>query len=342
MDFEEYFKNLQEMREIKEISLFINDECNLSCTYCYVQKLKKGKLVSNSEWINFLADAKDANIISIVGKEPFMTPEKTLDLLGRLNEKRFSHIKKGVVTNATLITPSIAKQLAEISNLYIDISIDGIPDVHNSPLARGVGNMERSMRGLFYLQEAGIKDIFVSHMLSSASMQTFSEFMDFCAEKGLKKIVIFPFINSISGVETVNKKDHCLFIEKIMSPNYLKSHNLVMVIKTDYLVSEICLEVIKQFIDVEELEEDANGVLYRKKVVNGNTLYINFLPFPMEFCTALRINYNGNVIFCGEMVSEDVVGNISEGFQAIQDKILTSKKVKEFYLEKFLYVKKIL
>lgn len=333
------------MQKIREISLFINNTCNLGCPYCYVKKMAGNEeLITNEKWVDFLSAAMSdkTKLVSIVGKEPFMTPGRTIDLLTKLN--KFPRVQKGIVSNLTLVTPEIAKQIANIKNLYIDVSLDGIPEVHNK--LRGEGTIEKSLRGLDYLRETGFNNIFVSHMCLEKNMKTFSQFVSFCADNGLKKIVIFPYCNtSRNDPLLVNPKKYCQFIDQIMQLNFMDVQGMEIIIKTDYLSPEIQMGVTKQFIDIKNLKEDESGVLYNEFIVSGNTFYLNFLPFPVEFIFALRINYDGNVIFCRDMmrknISQKAIGNIKEGYYAIKNKIKTSAEVKKFYQKWFNDFKKM-
>jgi len=68
-----------------------------------------------------------------------------------------------VLTNATLVTPEIARRLAELSDstiysLEIRVSIDGFSPETNDPI-RGEGTFVRAMRGVKHLVEAGLLPI---------------------------------------------------------------------------------------------------------------------------------------------------------------------------------------
>lgn len=336
LDNFEGFSELKKSQKIQEVTLFINNTCNLNCPYCYVERLSDDpkENISNEQWLSFLSDAIDDGVktISIVGKEPFIIPEKTIDFLERLNNINDGKINKGLVSNLTLMTPKIAKSLSAINNLYIDVSIDGLPNIHNKN--RGNGSFEKTLKGIGYLKDAGITDIFVSHLLYKDNAETLCDSVNsLCERYDLKKFSIFPLCDfgdkdplSISGSE------YCDVIENILD-NKLKMSGIEIIFKTDYTEPEVMLAVLDKFIRRDEIKEDKNGVLYNMyKDNNLNTYYLNFSPFPCEFISTLRINHKGGVTFCANM--NDEIVNIKDGYNAVKE-CVSSQEVEVFYQNYF-------
>lgn len=336
MKFDKWFKKLQSIQQIREISIFINNTCNLFCPYCYVKGMSsaENECATNQQWLPFLQDAiKDGvQLISIVGKEPFMTPDKTIGLLSALNN--YTGVRKGVVSNLTLMTPSIAKQLSYIENLYIDFTLDGLEKIHN--VTRGAGNFAKTLRGVKLLKGAGVNDLFVSHMLNANNINTFPEFVKFCGSNSLQKFSVFPLC-SLDDKDPLHASSdkYCRAIDNAISGK-LEIEGAEIIFKSDYLTPEITNKIIKRYIHLNRLKEDKNGVLYDSyRDKKGNIFYFNFLPFPIEFISALRINHRGDIVFCSEMLScpegpGRKIINISTGYKAVKE-MVNSKQVKDFY-----------
>lgn len=343
MQFVKWFNEIKKHQNIVDITLFINNRCNLKCPFCYVKNLEKTMpVIDNINRINFLAslpktDAIKIKTIAIVGKEPLLSASETIELLQWLEEK-FPSIRKGIVSNLHLMTEEIARALSKLNNFFLDVSIDGTPEIHNK--LRGKDAWEKAMTGVKILQNAGMNNIFVSHMLLPENLAHFNEMVSLCAENGLKKFSVFPYCSLDENDPLLIKPaDYCEFIEKIMTPDYLKIDGAEIIIKNDYLNPKIAFATIDKFIRFDELQEDEHGVLYNLYKVNGNKFYFNFLPFPIDFVDALRINYDGNVVICRDMMrsnlSEYAIGHINEGYVAIKNKLFTSEKIKNFYREYF-------
>lgn len=144
------------------------DKCNLCCTYCYkneIAGLNKKKLspISNdlifdiiSEAFEFLPEIK----IQLTGGEPFVEPQKIIDILVFLSKYTDRLKNVTITTNGTLINYDIAKEIKRIfPKTEIDITIDGPLDLHNST-RKSKGNSNPfmdSIKAIKILNSLGIK-----------------------------------------------------------------------------------------------------------------------------------------------------------------------------------------
>lgn len=340
MKFKTWFTEIQNNQQIIDISFFINGKCNLSCPTCYAKNIQADIKIDLDNWKKFLKQAINTDairIVSIVGKEPFLTATETIDILEWLEQ--FPQVNKGVISNLHLMKPKIAKKLAKLKNFFIDVSLDGVPKIHNG--LRGQNAWQKSINGIKILQNAGVNNIFASCMLLPQNLAYyFGELVSLCVTQNLKKFAIFPYCSlDKKDPLCILPEDYCWFIEKIMTPGYLKTNGVEIIVKNDYLNPEIMYAAIKKFIKINKLEEDENGVLYNLYEVKGNKFYFNFLPFPIDFVSAIRINYDGNAVIMRDMMRPNLekyaIGHISEGYEAIKQKLFTSKKVEKFYKDYF-------
>lgn len=117
--------------------LYLNNRCNLRCTYCYVTKNKKKEELSFQgfkEIHSFFLSASfgaEKKTISFLGGEPLLS--------WPLLKKCILHLRKApgssscavwFSTNGTLLTPSILDFCKEF-NTNISVSLDGMPYSHN-------------------------------------------------------------------------------------------------------------------------------------------------------------------------------------------------------------------
>ena len=133
-----------------EISYFVNNVCNLSCRHCYVGYEEPKNALSVEEWQNIFNQALELGALTFgnVGKEPLLAWNKSVQLLNFLKQKKQENprIRYGLVTNATSFDDERIKQLIEADPTYLDISIDGTREIHDS--VRGFGNYDKSLSAI--------------------------------------------------------------------------------------------------------------------------------------------------------------------------------------------------
>ena len=123
-----------------------------------------------------------------------MTP-RILDLLEYTSR---TGMQISIATNGTLITPELAKRLKEVGVTYVEVSIDS-PDPEEHDEFRGVpGAWERTMRGIKYLNEAGIATGIAS-VVTRKSVDRVPEMIDLAKRAGVGTLMFFQFIPTGRG-----------------------------------------------------------------------------------------------------------------------------------------------
>lgn len=137
-----------------ELSLEVTKKCNLSCSYCYVDKR-----VCNTIDMEVARKALDLAIhealkqndkrlhIYFIGGEPliaFDIIKSCIEYVERKHEYTILNVSYGTTTNGTLLNEDIIDYLIE-KNFNLKISIDGEKDVHdrNRKFANGKGSYEQ-------------------------------------------------------------------------------------------------------------------------------------------------------------------------------------------------------
>jgi radical SAM protein with 4Fe4S-binding SPASM domain len=131
-------------------------QCNLACEHCYMDAKAEGReeleLEEGVRLIDELADLK-VPVLIFTGGEPLMSR----NFYAYAFHAREAGLKAVISTNGTLITPEVAKLLAEARIRYVGVSLDSVtPERHDG--FRGVrGAHARALQGLRNARDAGLK-----------------------------------------------------------------------------------------------------------------------------------------------------------------------------------------
>jgi len=131
-------------------------QCNLACRHCYMDaRGKADDEMSLEEGIHLedeLADLK-IPILILTGGEPLLSR----NFYPLAFHAREIGLRTVISTNGTLITPEVARLLAEARIRYVGVSLDAAtPQRHDA--FRGVaGAYERALQGLRNARDAGLK-----------------------------------------------------------------------------------------------------------------------------------------------------------------------------------------
>jgi sulfatase maturation enzyme AslB (radical SAM superfamily) len=320
-----------------DISYFVNNVCNLKCKHCYVgYNVNKGTL-SAKEWKdNFDAlISMGALTFGNVGREPTLEWDTSLDLLTYFKEKRESNpkIRFGLVTNGTLLDKTKINDLERLQPDYIDISIDGIGEIHD--YIRGSGNFRKTIDNINEISKHDVfNKIFIIYTINKKNILNIAESVEILYGKGLNKILFSPYV-------TLDKRDELYIsdglivkaVEKLVSGkliDFSKFNGLEIYIKNDYTTTYNIMEKLseKEIIDKNNLLIDEYGVIFSKNSYCGNNVYFNYIPWDNTFTQSIRISHDGYVSNCYDMFFRDyperAIGNVKK--QPIEE-ILQSQQI---------------
>ena len=130
--------------------------CNLACQHCYMDAEKEAsEELSLEEGIHLVDDlaALKIPILIFTGGEPLLSR----NFFAYAFHAREIGLRTVISTNGTLITPEVARLMAEAQIRYVGVSMDSItPQRHDS--FRGVaGAWDRALQGMRNARDAGLK-----------------------------------------------------------------------------------------------------------------------------------------------------------------------------------------
>lgn len=133
----------------KTRTLYITEDCNLRCRYCYEENKCKNSMsidVAKKAFDYFLEDAKKTNIDEkyniweLIGGEPFMQMDLIEELMEymieRFNEEEMNPHKNilSFTTNGTLFSSRVKDYLTSAKlriGVSVGLSIDGVKEIHD-------------------------------------------------------------------------------------------------------------------------------------------------------------------------------------------------------------------
>lgn len=219
--------------KLSGIVLFVIQECNLRCTYCYGdggEYNHKGilKWDTAKKSIDFLfeqsGDNKDISI-TFFGGEPLMNfsiIEKCVEYSKKVNKNFNKKLYFSITTNGTLLTDKITKFLID-NDFSIVISVDGGKEVHdtNRFFANGKGTFDTLVeRSKYLIENTSVAARATINNKNMDLVKTFGDLYDL----GFKKITMSPCTELLSDKDydtlansycnLINEYDEVLKIDK--------------------------------------------------------------------------------------------------------------------------------
>ena len=152
----DYTRKLYCEPELRKLFFELTLQCNERCFHCGSScTAQRGDELAREEWLRIIDEVKaDFDItrmqLCVTGGEPLLNRD-IFDIMGYAHEQGF---KWGMTSNATLITPAVARRLADAGMGTISVSIDGLRETHDE--LRGLaGGYDRAMAGIQNLIDVG-------------------------------------------------------------------------------------------------------------------------------------------------------------------------------------------
>jgi radical SAM protein with 4Fe4S-binding SPASM domain len=135
------------------VALELTYRCNLGCTHCYVD-LDEPDELTFEEWKEVLSQLKAAGTVYLLltGGE-IMSRTDFLDIATYARNHGFF---VGILTNCTLVTPAIAKAIAELRPFSLGTSLYGARAANHELVTQVPGSFQKTLEGIRLLVDAGL------------------------------------------------------------------------------------------------------------------------------------------------------------------------------------------
>lgn len=166
--------------------LQITETCNQNCIWCYgdCDAQQGPDELSKQEWLDFIDYLVEQNVLQIYieGGEPFHRPD-FLDILRYACPRLLTWVR----TNATLITPELARELKEIGVGAIVADLMAAKEETHDYLAGMAGSYRRTVAGIQNVVAAGIPTI-MSIVLNRINKDEVQEYVELAKELGVSRV----------------------------------------------------------------------------------------------------------------------------------------------------------
>lgn len=175
----------------ESLTIYVTGQCNLRCKHCAIVEgiMPKDRLTADSilKIISEYTRQVPAGSVAFLGGEPFMHPE----ILTLLSHANACAPKVTVSTNGTFVTESVARQVAQLHNVAIQVSLDGADEaVHNA--LRGRNSYAATWKAIELFASVMPDRLTIATTLTKASLNQIQQLIAQCDER---KIHSLRFIN---------------------------------------------------------------------------------------------------------------------------------------------------
>lgn len=190
---------------IEDVCIHPTLRCNIFCKTCYNCGVKTPEHELNIDKIkNFLDETtdfiSDKCCLSILGGEPLLVPEKTLEIAKYAKDLGFKW--RNMSTNGTLITRDFARKAKDIG-LEVQVSLDGEKPETNDRI-RGKGSFNRAIEGVKILVEVGTHSI-LCMTYHSGNFDKLEEYYELALKLGVDEARFAP-LKYIGGGSNISVK----------------------------------------------------------------------------------------------------------------------------------------
>lgn len=255
--------------------------CNLSCPYCFEQggkcKTSLSESIENAIVLFIKKRIQDYKSLHIIwfGGEPLLNPDSIIRISEALTKEKIA-FTSSIVSNGTVINSKVIKAINTYSISTIQITIDGIKEVHDKKrmFNSGKGTFDIIIDNISYLLKHSDITVIIKTNIDKQNMNSYQNFKQLINEK---------FCNYI-------KCDRIKF-----SVNYVRD-------RTGFDSSSLCFT------------EKAFDI-FNENVLKIRPQLPTFIgPCPMRCLSSYIIGPDGNIYKCLEHLGhlDKSIGNISE------------------------------
>lgn len=212
--------------------LDVTSACNFRCLHCYNESgIKKQKEMTNEELVDVALQIADFHPVSVClcGGEP-MLRSNLVDLVKIISPNAGA---VNMVSNGSLITEAVVKELKEAGINTIQISLDGVNSMQHDTFRCFPGAFEKAINALKIIHEQGVRS-YVSFIPNKLNIRTFSQFLDLMVELNVEKVRMMPLIPMGRGSKIENLI--------LSSDEYVKLQSMIEFLKYKYSRKQLDIE----------------------------------------------------------------------------------------------------
>lgn len=179
-------------RHLDSIYFHLTSRCNLACPHCYAAcpdtAMDAPRDLATKDVLRVIdeAETEGAEGVFMSGGEPLLHPD-----FKKIVEHASPRLKINVLTNGILVDGEWASFLSE-HDVEIQISIDGSTAELNDRI-RGKGSFDKALRGIGFLQEAGLNDrLYLCTTLMKQNLTDFKEIVNLTERIGVPLVRFIP------------------------------------------------------------------------------------------------------------------------------------------------------
>lgn len=275
-----------------DVTFELTYDCNIKCVHCYQDSNNK-KVLNTDEVFNILEQLSQIGCfhLAFTGGEIFLRKD-LFEIVERASNLGFA-IK--LLTNATMITEEIAKQISKYKKniQYVEISIYGSSSSLHDKVTRQIGSFDKTISAVHYLKKHGVK-VKCKTPVMTFNYDDFDKIREMCEKMGVK------YAYSVSMYPTINGDKR--------PTNYRISSN-----QLDKILEREIIKGMKNKNYTSLYDRIANSDKYDQIVCGAATRIANISP-------------NGDVTPC--ILLPTILGNLKE--ESLEDIWYESSKTKKF------------
>jgi radical SAM protein with 4Fe4S-binding SPASM domain len=203
-----------------QVSWEITAKCNLKCVYCYTNSPRALKELKREECFKLLEELKDFGVLRIVftGGEPFLRE----DFLEILRYASLLGFFSNVITNGSLLSESVVKQLSKIERLGLMVTLHSSKPELEEMIRRGI-HYKMVLSGIKLLAKYNV-NFCVGTPVTKLNYRDVKNLITSCEKLKIPKIRFLRFVPVGRG--NVNLSISTIELDKILDEIKLRRSNL--------------------------------------------------------------------------------------------------------------------
>lgn len=176
------------------ITLCLTLRCNIKCRQCAIWRLPAKQELSAEVWKKVIYDLRHwvgPCRVRLVGGEIFIRK----DIIEIIKYATENDVITGIVSNGTLITESLSKEIVNSGLGYLYVSVDGIKQETHDRIRGITGTYEKAMASIKYLLKASKGSgmtLCIATVICRSNMHELVDLVRFAEQEGLDGVIFNP------------------------------------------------------------------------------------------------------------------------------------------------------